>query len=164
MYSRDLLYRVISWPFCSVTLTEFLRPDVLVQSAPSHVLDRLICRENTVKVSQQFGEETRIFRAVFWYICSWVARRSANRSSPPAVISTEESGKSSRMTEAIQQYFLHEQEGCDDLAYANRRAAGWICVRQRVTGTVGSRTTGTCRCSNVRPATHRHSRRQRHPA
>src|SRR5258708_14643341 len=82
MYSRDLLYRVISWPFCSVTLTEFLRPDVLVQPAPSHVLDRLFCRENTVNVSQQFGEETRIFRAIFWYICSWVARWSANRRSP----------------------------------------------------------------------------------
>src|SRR5258708_16132581 len=82
MYSRDLLYRVISWPFCSVTLTEFLRPDVLVQPAPSHVLDRLFCRENTVNVSRQFGEETRIFRAIFWYICSWIVRRSSTTSSP----------------------------------------------------------------------------------
>src|SRR5258708_38694634 len=65
MYSRELLYRVISWPFCSVTLAEFLRPDVLVQPAPSHVLDRLFCRENTVKVSQQFCEATRSFRAIF---------------------------------------------------------------------------------------------------
>src|SRR5260221_13793842 len=73
MYRIVPPHRVISWPICSVTLTEFVRSHVLVQPAPSHVPGRLFCWENTVNVSQQFSEETEIFGAVFWYVCSWIA-------------------------------------------------------------------------------------------
>jgi hypothetical protein len=51
-------HRVISWPICSVTLTEFVRSHAPVQLAPSHVPDRLFRRENSVNVTQQFSEET----------------------------------------------------------------------------------------------------------
>src|SRR6266566_4164978 len=160
MYRMVSPHRVISWPICSVTLTEFVRSHAPVQLAPSHVPDRLFRRENSVNVTQQFSEETGIFSTVFWYVCSWIAQRSASRRSLVRNHSIEEGRGRSCMMEAICCYFT--QEGCYDLAYANRD--GWRCVCRRVTGAVDSRAIGARRYPYVRPATHRRPGRRGHVA
>jgi len=53
-----------------VTLTEFCWSYVQQERHHLSPLNRLMSRENTVKVSLHFGQETAIFLLLFWYICS----------------------------------------------------------------------------------------------
>jgi hypothetical protein len=74
MYDMVPPHRVISCPISPVTLTEFFRSLVRQNRHPLTPLMRLMSRENTVIVSLEFGEETTIFPAIFWYICSRIAQ------------------------------------------------------------------------------------------
>ena len=64
------------WPISTVTLTEFFRSHVQQKRHLLSLLMRLMSRENTVNVSLEFGEETAIFSAIFWYSCSKIAQSS----------------------------------------------------------------------------------------
>jgi hypothetical protein len=67
-------YGVMLWPVSPVTLTEFCWSHAQQQRHHLSPLNRLMSRENTVKVSLQFGQETTIFHLMFRYICSRIAQ------------------------------------------------------------------------------------------
>src|SRR5437588_13018145 len=58
------------WPISPVTLTEFCWSHAQQERHHLSPLNRLMSRQNTVKVSLHFGHEMAIFLALFWYSCS----------------------------------------------------------------------------------------------
>src|SRR5690242_15892931 len=58
------------WPISPVTLTEFCWSHAKQERHHLSPLNRLMSRQNTVKVSLHFGQEMAIFLLLFWYICS----------------------------------------------------------------------------------------------